>query len=186
MGGGGSRARQQVGAAKISVPAVGDVPQDAGWSQPLQISTTPRRESIEEREGMRECVAETPKTSEGRRDFPCFCPLCMCWYKAALITRCCAHSFCLLRSAVLSGFGIGGEGGNLSPMGTLLRVGKLSKLRLLKLLSKSLVFDERVEESETVWEHEKLGVFGLLPVAKVFEKGQEAIIAQKSILGEVS
>ena len=53
MGGGGSRARQQVGAAKISVPAVGDVPQDAGWSQPLQISTTPRRESIEEREGMR-------------------------------------------------------------------------------------------------------------------------------------
>jgi hypothetical protein len=71
-------------------------------------------------------------------------------------------------------------------MGTLLRVGKLSKLRLLKLLSKSLVFDERVEESETVWEHEKLGVFGLLPVAKVFEKGQEAIIAQKSILGEVS
>lgn len=95
MGGGGSRARQQVGAAKISVPAVGDVPQDAGWSQPLQISTTPRRESIEEREGMRECVAETPKTSEGRRDFPCFCPLCMCWYKAALITRCCAHHICL-------------------------------------------------------------------------------------------
>ena len=96
MGGGGSRARPlQADSAKTSVPLAGDVPRDAARQEPLQISTTPRRESFEECEEMRECVAETPTTSEACRAYPCFCPLCMCWYKAALITRCCAHHICL-------------------------------------------------------------------------------------------
>jgi hypothetical protein len=95
MGGAGSRRRQEREPLQVSVSLSESSPlspfsEDAS----LQISTTPRRSRFEMVDGLYDSVAQTPATDEGRQNYACFCPLCFCWYKRLLITKCCSHHIC--------------------------------------------------------------------------------------------